>query len=230
MVTPFPLYCRLVRQETRLPRSGTLEQLPIETTVYSMSSDPPVLPERRADERHLTLFRVGSILLEGRRELCLVKNISAGGALIRAYCRLKPDVELRIELKEQQPISGRVNWVKGTDAGITFDEPVDIVDLLKSSAKGPRPRMPRVEVRCIVSVREGATTNRTTLLNISQGGMSVESENGLTPGAEVTVSLPGLPPLAAVIRWCEGSRYGISFNTVLALAALTEWLNGRSSA
>ncbi|HET8533946.1 MAG TPA: PilZ domain-containing protein [Sphingomicrobium sp.] len=207
-----------------------LEQLPIETTVYSMSPEPPVQPERRSDERHMTLFRVGSILLDGRRELCLVKNISAGGALIRAYCRLKPDLELQIELKEKQPISGQVNWVKGTDAGITFNERVDILDLLKSNDDGPRPRMPRVEVKCVVFVREGATTNRATLLNISQGGLSVESENSLTVGADVTISLPQFPPQAAVVRWAEGSRYGISFNTVLPLAGLTEWLHGRSKA
>jgi hypothetical protein len=207
-----------------------LEQLPIETTVYSMSHEPPPQPERRTDERHLTLFRVGSILVDGRRELCLVKNISAGGALIRAYCRLKADLEIRIELKEQQPVSGRVNWVKGTDAGITFDERVDIVDLLKSNGDGPRPRMPRVEVRCVVFVREGATTNRARLINISQGGLSVESENVLTVGSDVTITLPGFQPQAAVVRWSEGSRYGISFNTVLPLAGLTEWLQGRASA
>ena len=207
-----------------------MEQLPIETTVYSMSPEPPPLSERRTDERHLTLFRVGSILLDGRRELCLVKNISAGGALIRAYCRLQPDLELKIELKEQQPIAGHVNWVKGTDAGITFDEQVDVIDLLKSNGDGPRPRMPRVEVRCIVFVRQGATTNRAKLVNISQGGISIESENGLTVGGEVTITLPSLPPQGAVVRWSEGSRYGISFNSVLPLAALTEWLQGRSGA
>jgi len=195
-----------------------------------MSPEPPPQPERRTDERHLTLFRVGSILIDGRRELCLVKNISAGGALVRAYCRLKADLEIRIELKEQQPISGRVNWVKGTDAGITFDERVDIVDLLKSNGDGPRPRMPRVEVRCVVFVREGATTNRAKLINISQGGMSVESGSSLKVGSDVTVTLPGLAPQAAVVRWSEGSRYGISFNTVLSLAGLTEWLQGRASA
>ena len=207
-----------------------MEQLPIETTVYSMSPEPPPQPERRTDERHLTLFRVGSILIDGRRELCLVKNISAGGALVRAYCRLKADLEIRIELKEQQPISGRVNWVKGTDAGITFDERVHIEDLQKSNGDGPRPRMPRVEVRCVVFVREGATTNRAKLINISQGGMSVESGSRLKVGSDVTVTLPGLAPQAAVVRWSEGSRYGISFNTVLSLAGLTEWLQGRASA
>jgi len=105
-----------------------------------------------------------------------------------------------------------------------------VVELLKSNGDGPRPRMPRVEVRCTVFVREGATTNRATLLNISQGGMSIDSENSLTVGAEATVTLPGMAPQAAVVRWSEGSRYGISFNSVLSLAGLTEWLQGRSGA
>jgi hypothetical protein len=46
----------------------------------------------------------------------------------------------------------------------------------------------------------------------------------------VTITLPGFQPQAAVVRWSEGSRYGISFNTVLPLAGLTEWLQGRASA
>ena len=34
----------------------------------------------------MTLYRVGSMLVENRRELCLIKNISAGGMMVRLYC------------------------------------------------------------------------------------------------------------------------------------------------
>ena len=81
-----------------------MEELPIETTVYSISSEPPPEQDRRSDERHLTLFRVGSIVIGDRRELCLVKNISAGGVLIRAYCKLDPEMPVDMELKEGQPV------------------------------------------------------------------------------------------------------------------------------
>ena len=87
--------------------------------------------------------------------------------------------------------------------------------------------MPRVEVSCVGYVREGAVTNRTQVLNISQGGLSVETAGPLTVGAEVTVSLPGLPPQGAVVRWKDRNRYGIAFNTVLSLAGLVEWLQDR---
>lgn len=204
-----------------------VEELPIETTVYSMSADPPQDCERRTDDRHLTLFRVGAILVGDRRELCLVKNISAGGALIRAYSSLDAGTTLQVELKEHQPIPGKVGWVRGSDAGIVFDQPVDVVDLLKTSGDGPRPRMPRVEVNCVGFVREGAILHRSLVKNISQGGVSVETANPLTVGGEVTVSLPGLRPQPAVVRWNDGHRYGITFNTVLPLAGLVEWLHGR---
>jgi hypothetical protein len=204
-----------------------VEEAQIETTLYSMSADPPPEPERRLDARHLTLFRVGSIIIDQRRELCLVKNISAGGALIRAYCSLEPDVRLAIELKEQQPVAGEVIWVRGSDAGITFDEPVDIVELLTANADGPRPRMPRVQVSCVGFVREGAILHRAVVQNISQGGISVETANPLSLAGDVTVSLPGLPPQDGVVRWSDSNRYGITFNTVLPLVGLVQWLHDR---
>ena len=195
-----------------------------------MSADPPPAKRnRRADKRLLTLFRVGSIIVGDRRELCLVKNISAGGALVRVYSALKAKQALQIELKEGQPVPGRVNWVKGTEAGITFDSPVDVPDLLKANGNEPRPRMPRIEVSSVCWVRDGADVSRAQVHNVSQGGMSVESSTPLRTGAEVTVTMPGLPPQGGVVRWSDDPRYGISFNTVLPLAALVEWLQSRNS-
>lgn len=204
-----------------------MEELPIETTVYSMSAEPPIESNRRADERHMTLFRVGSMIVGNRQELCLVKNVSAGGALVRAYCDLQPGLIVQVELKEGQPIAGRVTWTRGSDAGITFAEPVDVVDLLKTAADGLRPRMPRVEVECVGFVREGAVARRSLVRNISQGGVNIETENQLTVGADVTVSLPGLSPQGGVVRWNDGHRYGVTFNNVLSLAGLVEWLHSR---
>lgn len=210
--------------------SVTLDEPPIETTIYSMSAEPPADSERRADERHMTLFRVATLIIGERRELCLVKNISAGGVSIRAYCQLDENGPIGIEIKQDQQISGEVTWVRGRDAGITFDERVDIIDLLKSGEHDPRPRMPRIAVTTTCYVREGAVVHRSTLHNISQGGLSVETPNPITVGGNVTVSVPGLSPQNATVRWNSENRYGISFNTVLPLAVLISWLQDRSAA
>ncbi len=66
----------------------------------------------------MTLYRVGSILVEDRRELCLIKNISAGGMMIRLYCSIDDGTPVTVELKSGQPISGRVGWTRDQNAGI----------------------------------------------------------------------------------------------------------------
>ena len=129
---------------------------PVETTLYSLSDAPPSPKpgeERREGERHMTLYRVGSILVEDRRELCLIKNISAGGMMVRIYCPVVDGTPLTIELKSGQPIRGKVSWVKDNQVGVTFDQPVDVIDILSSSMNGPRPRMPRIETDCFATSR-----------------------------------------------------------------------------
>ena len=55
-----------------------MDQQPVETTLYSLSESPPPAPDRRTDERYLSLFRVGTLTIGDRRELCLIRNMSAG--------------------------------------------------------------------------------------------------------------------------------------------------------
>ena len=202
-----------------------VDEQPVETTLYSLSDGAPAPVERREGDRHLTLFRVGSVTIGDRRELCLIKNISAGGMLIRAYCALNPGTRLRVELKHGEQISGTVSWTRDSSAGIAFDKPVDVVELLAASMDGPRPRMPRVEIRCIASVREGSQVYGLLARDISQGGVKVEGSRNLSIGADVVVTLPGLPPQPGVVRWQEGGCYGITFNRLFALSELVAWLH-----
>jgi PilZ domain len=204
-----------------------VENQSVETTLYSLSDSAPSPVERRDGERHLTLFRVGAMVVSGRRELCLIKNISAGGMMIRAYCALAVDERVSVELKRGEQIHGKVSWVRGESAGIVFDERVDVVELLATSMEGPRPRMPRVEVRCIASVRQGSQVYGMRAHDVSQGGLKVESNRELAIGSDVIVTLPGLATQQGVVRWKDGRCYGITFNRLVALADLVQWLQAQ---
>ena len=204
-----------------------MQEQPVDTTLYSLSEAAPAPIDRRDGERHLTLFRVGSIMVEDRRELCLIKNVSSGGMLIRAYSAMTPGARASIELKQGEIISAKVSWVKDDNVGITFDAPVDVVDLLATSMDGPRPRMPRIEVRCIASVRQDGNVYGMRARDISQGGIKVESDRELRLGDDVVVTLPGLAPAQGVVRWREAGAYGINFNRLLALSDLVGWLHGQ---
>ena len=204
-----------------------MDNQPVETTLYSLSSalpQPEVQADRREGDRHMTLYRVGSILVDGRRELCLIKNISAGGMMIRAYCVVAEGTSLSIELKCGQPIKGRVSWTRDQHAGIAFDTPIDVIDILSASMDGPRPRMPRIEVSCFAALREDGNSFRVRVCDISQGGAKIECATAFQPGAHLVLSLPGLPPQAAVVSWNNDGSTGIAFNRLLPLRDLVDWL------
>jgi hypothetical protein len=206
-----------------------LDEQPVETTLYSLGKSLPVAPDRRTGERHLSLLRVGTLTIGDRRELCLIRNISAGGMLIRAYSTIGEGSRVCIELKQGEPISGTARWTKDECVGVTFDQPIDVIALLASSEDGPRPRMPRVEVDRTVWVRADANVHRARAADISQGGVKVECRSELPVKADVVVSLPGLDPCPGVVRWRADSTYGITFNRVIPLAILVSWLqDGRA--
>ena len=142
-------------------------------------------------------------MIDDRRELCLIKNISAGGMMIRPYCKLSVGDQVSVELKRGEQIAGSIGWVQHDSAGIEFNERIDVVELLATSMEGPRPRMPRVEVRCIASVRQGANVYGMRAHDISQGGVKVESDRDLEVGpTSWSLCLAYLPRT----RWCAGRK------------------------
>ena len=172
----------------------------------------------------MTLYRVGSILLDDRRELCLIKNISAGGMMIRVYCPVAEGTPLTIELKSGQPISGKVGWVKDNHAGVAFDTAIDVIDILSASMHGPRPRMPRIETNCHATLREGANVLRVRVCDVSQGGAKIECNSLFPQGADIVISLPGMEPQRGIACWVDGGYIGIAFNRLLPLGELVAWL------
>jgi hypothetical protein len=195
-----------------------------ETTIYSLAASAPTQPDRRGDDRYLRLLRVGAIMVEGRRELCLIRNISAGGMMIRAYSSLPIGAKLWIELKQGDPVCGTVQWIEDEIAGVAFDSPIDVLALLAAPGDGPRPRLPRIEIDCTAWVRQDAEMMRTRLCNVSQGGVCVATEASLAVGGDAVVTLPGLTPAAGVVKWANVGVYGISFNRTLVLSELVAWL------
>ena len=200
---------------------------PVETTLYSLSDIPPApktQPDRRDGERHMTLYRVGSMLVENRRELCLIKNISAGGMMVRLYCSVAEGTPVTIELKSGQPIHGRVSWIRDQQAGVAFDQSIDVIDILSASMSGPRPRMPRIETDCHATLREGANQLRVKVCDISQGGVKVACETIVPRGADVVISLPGIEPQRGIACWVEHGFIGVAFNRLIPLGDLVGWL------
>jgi endonuclease YncB( thermonuclease family) len=175
----------------------------------------------------MTTLRVGTITIEGRRELCLIRNVSAGGLRAHVYSPLKIDQAVSVELKTNQQTSGSVSWVDGATVGISFDEEIDIADLLTSQVdveSGIQARMPRVEADCLGELRIGARLYPINTCDISQGGARIEIDHALQVGENVVLTLEKLRPVAGVVRWYQDGQGGIGFNQVLPFHELVTWL------
>ncbi len=201
----------------------------VEETTFSFSSAAPQ-PDRRRQTRHLTILRVGTLIVDGRRELCLIRNISAGGLMAHVYSTLAIGRQLSVELKTNQRISGTVAWVDGSNVGISFEELADVEELLAAHSgleSGWRPRLPRVEVDRLATLRLGASTYGVSTRDISQGGVKVETDRPFEVGEEVVLTLDKFRPVHGVVRWYHEGLCGIAFNQVIPFHELMGWLRGR---
>jgi hypothetical protein len=203
-----------------------LEDRVVETG-FSLSSDVPAPPERRSGERHLKILRVGTLVVDGRHELCLIRNISAGGLMAHVYSALTPGQTVTVELKSNQPLAGQVVWVSDGNAGIRFEIAMDVSELLANPAvmdNGWRPRTPRVEIDRMATLRSGARTTWVQVRDISQSGVKLECETPPGEGEEIVVTLEGFRALHGVIRWSGGGHCGVAFNQFIPFAELIDWL------
>ena len=190
----------------------------VETTLYSLSADAPACPDRRHGERYVSLLRVGALTIDDRRELCLIRNVSAGGMMIRPYSPIAAGTRVSIELKQGDPVSGVAQWTDSGLVGVSFDTPIDVLALLNAPTGRPRPRMPRIELSCTASLRSNGAVFRARVANISQGGICVDL------GDDVVVTLSGLHAAAGVVKWKDGAFHGIGFNRVYPVDELMKFL------
>jgi hypothetical protein len=199
-------------------------------TSYSFSTATPSPPDRRGHERHVKILRVGVLVIDGRRELCLIRNISAGGLMAHVYSSLKPSQSVTVELKTHEPIAGRIAWVRESNVGVAFDSSADIEALLANPANldnGWRARSPRIEVDRAAIVRVDGIASPARIRDISQSGIKLETRGALTVNGDVVVTPEGMDPIAGVVRWRDEDRAGIVFNRIVPLPDLIAWIKAR---
>lgn len=199
----------------------------VEETSFSFSRAVPPAGERRQQQRHMTILRVGALMIGDQRELCLIRNISAGGLKAHVYCPLSVDQRVTVELKTNQLVEGRVVWIEENNVGIGFDEAIDVAELLANPPvlpNGWRPRMPRVDIDTLATLRIGARLHWVQALDISQGGVKFESDQPLETGTDAVITLEGFRPLQGVLRWQKDGQAGIVFNQLIPFGELIAWL------
>ena len=203
-------------------------------TTFVMASELP-WPDDAPPADALGALDVVAVTVAGERRDCGVRKISALGATVRGGLGSgKPGAEVSVELATGHRPVGTIDWVAGGEAGIRFAAPIDMVALLNRtliSQPGERRTMPRVELRCAVGMKWGASLAAASLRNISAKGLQVEGED--LPPRETFVSLfiDGLVVPAGEVVWRKDNLAGIELMEELRWTSLMPWVRatGRGS-
>lgn len=208
--------------EGRQDRNERLE------TVYSLSGDvPPVDAPGEGDDFGLW---PGALTVGTVRQVCSIRKLSAGGAVVQVEGPVTPGERLHLELMNGELLVGTIAWQKGKEVGLRFDEAIDVFAMIAQdivSQPGERRRMPRVELVVQALLETAAGTELVTTRDISQGGAKLDVPFELKPEERVMITLDGLPPQQAVVRWSAGHVAGIAFVPELRWQELMVWLKER---
>lgn len=176
-----------------------------------------------------------ALYVGGQRRDCAIRKISALGTTVRGATGEAPGTDVAVELATGHRPAGTIDWVAGGDVGIRFRQPIDMVALLNRtliSQPGERRTMPRVELRCHVGIKWGASMAAATLRNISARGLQIEGID--LPPRETFVSLfiEGLVVPAGEVVWRKDELAGISLMEELSWSSIMPWIRevGRKAA
>lgn len=185
--------------------------------------------DRRQGQRLITILRVGKMICARNQELCLIRNISEGGLMAHVYSPHEAGDRVVIELKSDHCVAGTIRWVQDDNVGIVFDEKIDVTEILRNrgAEDGRKARAPRLDVRGYARLRIGSETWRVEVSDLSQGGAKVKVSDYLPLDEDAVVTIDGLRPVKAVIRWQEDDYVGLEFLPLIPLDELVHWLDLR---
>lgn len=190
------------------------------------------LAERRKESRYTLILRVGVLEQNGKASLCLVKNISSSGVQLKCYARPDVGAEASIRVADEAPLRGRLVWMDGEIAGMSFDVELDAAALLRVQQKlrpNRRRTTPRVNVQAAACLRTGGRIYRAAVCDISSMGARIKTNSPLKPGDRAIVTLDDLPSLETYVRWSEGDEAGLVFETPIPMQIIAQWIDGRIS-
>ncbi|MEI9850415.1 MAG: PilZ domain-containing protein [Sphingomonas sp.] len=199
-----------------------------ELTVVSFDTAVPSPPERRCDERQTTLLRIGKLVVGGEQRLCMIRNLSSAGAMLKLYQPLALGERVQVEVTPDCPVDAQVIWYQDGLAGIAFDTRIDVVAALRGGREdGPYrrvKRIPRVRVERAARMCTDDAECAVMLCDISPNGAKIAGGPALAADTEIALFVEGLPPLTGSVRWCGGGHAGIKFDVSLRIDLLAGWL------
>jgi hypothetical protein len=195
-------------------------------TVYSLLREvPPIGFAPPAGD--VSVLQPGSLIAGAVRQTCLIRKISASGALLHSDFSLDEGRRVELELDTGERLEGSLAWRRGTDLAVRFDEELDVLPILArnlAAQPGERRRLPRVELSCSALVEGESGSALAMIRDIAQGGAKIEGPLRLKPEEKIVLVPDALRPVQGSVRWTDGCLAGLAFEPELEWQELLPWL------
>lgn len=197
------------------------------SNLISQMIGPKQVTDRRADLRPTMVLRMGLLVAEDNASFCLLRNISANGVQVKLYTPVREGGAVSLRVGDEEPVEGRLAWVRNELAGIEFKHALDqnmLLRIKQMAASERRRAVPRAQATGFAILRTGGQAYRAKLCDISTSGAKIRTGRSIAPGCTATLLLPGLPELRAFVRWTTGQETGVTFEAPMPIQVITDWL------
>lgn len=172
--------------------------------------------EERAAPRYTLLIRSAKLIAPQGQFLCVIRDVSATGVSLRGFHPLPEGEPLLLELQTGDRLAIERVWSRGLDSGYRFAAPVEVGNLIAETGEYPK-RPLRLDLDLPLDLQWGGERVEADLVNLSQQGARIECAQFLAIGQPLWLMSDRLPEIEAKVRWRDGDRYGLTFDTTFNL-------------
>ncbi len=188
-----------------------------------MQANAKSFAEQRAAPRSSLMLRTAKVVCQSGEYLCLVRDVSSGGAGLRFFHAVPPEPRIFLELANGQIHPIEQVWSRGNEAGYRFASPTDVAEFIPERSDHPH-RSIRLRLERTALITVDGQDCLATLADISRTGARIEAELAWPLQAFVRLEVVGMPIRYGHVRWREGTAHGIVFQNVLPLDELAHHL------
>ncbi len=185
----------------------------------SSTSCAAVQVEDRSAPRFTLLIRAAKLITETAEHLCVLRDVSATGISVRLFQPVPLRGAARLEVQTGDNYDLTPVWQRSDAAGFQFAAPIDVERLVRNASRFPKREL-RFRADVPVTLAFAGQRREARLHNLSQKGAMIESRQLLSLDQWVRLERGILPEIEARVRWREGQRHGLVFDTTLSLQDL----------
>lgn len=190
------------------------------------AGDAPVGAEMRRAPRFTLMLRVAKLVIDGREQFCVIRDVSTTGLKVKLFGPLPQHAELALELANGDRHRAECVWTASDHAGLKFHEPIQLDQLLDEARGAGQRKHVRLRIALEGLLHSGGEVVPVAFHDISQQGAGIDSEKWLLINELIKIETAVLPPLYAKVRWRDHPRYGLIFEQTFQLEDLARRCTG----